>query len=1060
MLNPEQDAFCVGGGRAFAMLPIRINQTEPVLIELQRIALDSKSQETISITHKEIRKLRKQASKELATRIAVSDPQVLRYPVKQPGLYHLHRVLDVSKLEVQRRSSEALVVMCPTAAVLSVPQDRCKGELSNFYLEVNATPPFNIKYSKTINEGEHTSASLSINPEHFVSPLVRKGSAGVLMTLDSANLDVSWARMQTVRLSVNETFGRSGLWDYSIDEVVDACGNVIDYSRTRPETSNRGISRSNSIVQKFVVRERPRAALDGCNPQNPLKVMKGKSALLPIRMISAISTGNDNQPYTVSYLFTPQDEIIASGEHANDAKVKTVMVSHNHRGPEIQEAGLYTLQTIKSRYCLGEILEPASCLLLNPHEPDLAIRAEAIPDACAGSSIGLLVDLELVGTPPFIVTYIIRHQGYNTPKAQVFDTVRSRIELKPLEAGDYRYEFIEVSDSVYVNGRSLKHKSLILEQSVRPPASAKILHGVSTMEACIEEPVLLDLQLTGEAPWNLEYELVRGGQRSTQNINVQKEYYTLMTEKLKKGGDYALGLTSVTDRSGCKVLLKEEVRIQVRQTRPTAAFGHVEGKLKAFTLESKKINLPVKLNGEPPWTISYRNLNEPEDKLATKQKLQYRNDIIEVDAQGVFQMTDISDASCPGSVDPSANKFQVLWIERPAISVVESTILQGERNRYIKKDVCEGDEDSMEISLKGTPPYEVKYERHFKPDHGPKSLNAVDLTPGLNLASIQIDTSQAGFHEYKFTELGDHYYAHDRRKFTPLTVQQRVQPRPSARFVNAGKTYSYCKEEEAGDEVIKIMLMGSPPFHLEVGIRHHATTKPEIINIPNVATHSYDFHIPHRVLALGTHVVTIRKIRDSRGCEKLIDFDGPHVQVNVADVPTISPLETTEDYCVGDRISYVLSGTPPFNVFYTFQGVSRKAATSTTTFRRLAETPGIFTITAISDQKSTEACKARVEITKVIHEMPSVRISKGRTAVTDIHEGGEAEILFEFGGTPPFEFMYGFPQWQLLKAVLTSSQLHAEYECRQRKEGGAFGDKERHFPWVLENHSCFRRRHL
>jgi nucleoporin POM152 len=36
--------------------------------------------------------------------------------------------------------------------------------------------------------------------------------------------------------------------------------------------------------------------------------------------------------------------------------------------------------------------------------------------------------------------------------------------------------------------------------------------------------------------------------------------------------------------------------------------------------------------------------------------------------------------------------------------------------------------------------------------------------------------------------------------------------------------------------------------------------------------------------------------------------------------------------------------------------------------------------------------------------MPTVKISKGKTSVVDIHEGGDVEILFEFTGTPPFEF--------------------------------------------------------
>lgn len=38
--------------------------------------------------------------------------------------------------------------------------------------------------------------------------------------------------------------------------------------------------------------------------------------------------------------------------------------------------------------------------------------------------------------------------------------------------------------------------------------------------------------------------------------------------------------------------------------------------------------------------------------------------------------------------------------------------------------------------------------------------------------------------------------------------------------------------------------------------------------------------------------------------------------------------------------------------------------------------------------------------------MPSVKVSHGKSVEVDIHEGGEAEILFEFWGSPPFEFTY------------------------------------------------------
>lgn len=267
-----------------------------------------------------------------------------------------------------------------------------------------------------------------------------------------------------------------------------------------------------------------------------------------------------------------------------------------------------------------------------------------------------------------------------------------------------------------------------------------------------------------------------------------------------------------------------------------------------------------------------------------------------------------------------------------------------------------------------------------------------------------MDTTKPGVYEYKFTELSDNLYDHDPRRHTPLAVEQKVNSKPSAQFTKPGQSYKYCKEEEAGDEVIPITLQGAPPFSLEIDIKHQSSSRPETVKIANVETNHYDFRIPHRVLSLGTHQVSVRKVRDSRGCMQKTEYGAPHVQVQVFDVPTISPLESQKDYCVGERISYTLSGTAPFEIFYEFEGVQRKAKTPNTNFRRIAEKPGEFMITAISDKASE--CKAKVDLRKTIHEMPSVRISKGRQVSVDIHEGGEVELQFDFSGTPPFEFTY------------------------------------------------------
>jgi len=298
----------------------------------------------------------------------------------------------------------------------------------------------------------------------------------------------------------------------------------------------------------------------------------------------------------------------------------------------------------------------------------------------------------------------------------------------------------------------------------------------------------------------------------------------------------------------------------------------------------------------------------------------------------------------------------------------------------------------------------VKYQIRHETEHGAKTVFNKEFDAALGIATIGMVTTEAGSYEYKFSELSDVLYEHDSKRFTPVVLRQKVNRKPIASFVRPGQSYKYCKEELAGDEVIPIRLEGMPPFSLEVDIKHQSSSRPETVKIANIDSNHYDFRIPHRVLSLGIHNVSIRKVRDSNGCQQKTEYGAPNVQVQVYDVPTIYPVEARTDYCVGERISYTLSGMAPFEVFYNFEGIQRKAKSPNTIFRRIAEKPGTFTIIAVSDKASE--CKATTDITKIIHEMPSVKISKGRQVEVDIHEGGEAQILFEFWGTPPFEFTY------------------------------------------------------
>jgi nucleoporin POM152 len=177
------------------------------------------------------------------------------------------------------------------------------------------------------------------------------------------------------------------------------------------------------------------------------------------------------------------------------------------------------------------------------------------------------------------------------------------------------------------------------------------------------------------------------------------------------------------------------------------------------------------------------------------------------------------------------------------------------------------------------------------------------------------------------------------------------------------------------------------------------------VHIPLIESNYYEFQIPSHYLTLGDHTVTVHKVKDARGCSRRMDEGtGEHVTVAVADMPTILPTEPRVDYCVGERIAFTLAGLPPFAVEYEWNGEIMVAANQPSSFVRVAERPGNFTITGLQDSASD--CKVAVDLQRTIHEVPSVRISEGTSVVKGIPQGDQAEIVFRFYGTPPFTFTY------------------------------------------------------
>lgn len=989
ILNPDRVPLCVDSQKNTVDLPIRVNQTDPILIELLRVDLDSGRNETLSISSKQLKQLKRQADKRSSgSSVAHRD---LLFPVRKTGIYRLQRVVDESKLDVRMRLSDALVVSCPRASIKSPHSHKCKGELSNLILEVEGTPPLRIKYSRQVNHLDRGFSFQNVQPDNLRSPLLNQKQSRVLFSPQQP--DIAWAQRQKIEVPLNESLNTDGEWLYTIEEVHDGCGNVANYSSL--DDVDRQSTKSLSPWHQFSVHERPRLSLTGCDDQHFLEVARGESVELPVKFHPAGQGYDKDGPFALTYSFS-------STEHGNEedapTKIRQLSMKSLEHGPLIKDPGWYTLNSVSSQFCTGEVLEPSSCYLHNPPEPELAVRYEKIFDKCANNSVGLLVDLDLIGSPPFRLRYTIEHSKGVETRSQTIEGSHAQLDFTPAEAGYYRYRFLDIEDAVYAP-RSLKDKAPILEQDVKPPASARFLGSREVRKACFGEPVSVDVSFLGESPWTLQYELVHNGKKAKHVLESKSEVSSIVTERLVRGGEYTLTLTSVKDRSNCKRLLKDSIKIDARSKPPHVSFGQIDRKRGVSALENAKVDIPLRLSGERPWTVKYSNADL--GSAIFEKTFWEENSVLTVEQEGRYELMEVVDASCPGSVDKSAKSFEVSWIPRPKITAVDGHPV-GTSGQVVKPEVCQGDGDSLELRLSGNPPYSVQYEQRRKTNSGASSVRVQTLRTALSVASIEMDTSDAGRYTYEFKDIGDNLYDYDRRD-KPVVVTQQVNPLPSAQFDSPGHIYGFCKEDVSGDELIPITLEGIPPFSLEITIKHHSNSKPEVVSIPNIKTKRHNLPIPRRHLDLGQHVVSIHKVRDARGCQRVTEYDASSVRVSVSDVPTIIPLDSKVDYCVGERISFSLSGHAPFDVFYTFDGAQRKATSQTTNFRRIAERPGVFTITGVSDGASGK-CKAHKNMTKIIHEMPSVRISQGQVSVVDIHEGGEAEIHFEFWGTPPFEF--------------------------------------------------------
>ncbi|KAI0078871.1 hypothetical protein K474DRAFT_778657 [Panus rudis PR-1116 ss-1] len=949
--------------------------------------------------------------------------------LSRPGVLRVDRVLDASGIDARLVfPTEVTIAPCPRAEFIDdgvmIPGSelRCAsptlasggGEELELQISIYGVPPLSLKWHKDVNGRKEPFMVEGIEGETHVHAHSQDEGRRV------ANAGLRAPQQLTIPLTV--PLDALGTHSYVLEAVIDALGNVVTISNS--DTKHGHLD--SKAVRSATVLRRPKVSFRHCGPGNPASLLIGSEAPLTI---AARDVDSQDAPWDITVNYHPLE---SEDGAKKDKRYKPWTQNFSTQGDRTEltlrasAPGEYTISGIKGAHCEGDVLSPETCKVVEKALPTAEIEWKKIHE-CSGD-IGVSASLVLHGTPPFQVFYSMKRDDEPAREvAKTFTTSRGDITIQPERSGHYTFTFLRLSDANY---KKVPLKGPSIDQVVHPPASADFIGASSTggrnkrrINSCSGSTVDVNVELRGTGPWNLDVQVV--GPKGSEIVRFDNIKTARKTLKVpippaidRDGGAFEIDLVTVEDAYGCKRALSVPgITVNVRRVKPTAKFYGTVERRQITILEGEDAKLPLRLTGDGPWRLKYRTVEQPDRiHIAT---LASPNDELKVTDKGTYEIIEISDSQCPGTVITDSSTYVVNWVPRPSarLSTEVQSTYEPFNGSHILPPICEGLPDHVDLDLTGRPPFQIMYNIARDTDNGgTKILDQPTFSSIQPRTRFQLHTAEAGRIYYEVKQIGDASYplAKNKHAIIPrsarLLFEQQVLMRPSARFKNNHRI-SYCLNDaftphdySAADGVV--VLEGTPPFQLELTIKnlaaseiHHQTIQLDEnvwkLNIP-----SYTFR------SIGPHLVTIESIQDASHCAQATpDPLFRSVWVDVAETAAIVPFDRREHYCIGDITQFQLEGTPPWTIGYRVNGKSHVQEVKTSPFAVVQEQPGEFAITSIAHQH--KMCKTAVtDLKYAVHPLPSAQVGHGKRIIQDIHEGDQAEIVFTLIGEPPFTFTY------------------------------------------------------
>ncbi|OMJ16812.1 Nucleoporin [Smittium culicis] len=670
--------------------------------------------------------------------------------------------------------------------------------------------------------------------------------------------------------------------------------------------------------------------------------------------------------------------------------------------PEL--AGAYSFEFYRiddSNYPSGVSINSIVKQTVHP-QPSARIIGSAIRRSCLGQNVNL--DLQLLGNGPWELVYsIIRPDGVTTTLTKVSTNETTSISIGPFEIpGLHLIDLVEVSDSRRCN-RKLQIRTTIIIRETGP--SAEFLCPSSGIKSLEGKSSFIPVKVIGEAPIDLNY-IWHGNMNEVLKYHISKSDMVgtsftfnlpankLGTYELLNVYDYCSGFIGTNSR--CSISVEPKPKVWFSSNN----LDTHKNPLAPSVCQSKSISsniAEIKLEGRGPWNVSYM--------------IQHWNSISEF----------------------------------------------GEANRVsFHKSVVVGQGPSS-IKLNTTEPGIYKYTLLQISDQVYKELQNVDeenLRPiTLKQVVYPIPVGELVLYSPKGDKINDKGFNRDKsgvgilgNEFKPAPVTLCI-PRGSPLSSDSQWKKLYAEHAPKIRIEIKNQPGLMPPYNAWVKLSAiNSPTKIIEVNNINPKDNGLDLDLSESLIAqTGRFRLRLHKIVDSNNCVYTnIQPEGKSleagVEIEYVEAPNIVPSsqhtntnanffnranldstsdDTKNDYeesindsktinvCKGDVLAFDIIGYQSWSVHYNYNGRSRKKKQSKSlVFKKLLDSPGEFSITKVCHEIENSCCGNVSNLNYMVHNLPSVKVSNGKSVHQSIRQGEKVEILIEFSGTPPFTFTW------------------------------------------------------